>query len=224
MSALTIVFWVVVSLFCLAFLFVFRRFYPADYHTRDIAIDAMFVAIILIMGFVPQVGYISVLPWLSLTLMHLPVLLGAYLFGWKKGAVYGLVFGLTSWLEALSQGTGLNALFAFPWISIIPRFLFGLISGLIFQLIRKTPKIYKNGLVIGGTSFLLTCLHTILVFADLWLFYPTLIGGYFASGEPVISGLAYTFFGVVALGMCGEALLGAIIVPTVGLLANKIAK
>jgi uncharacterized membrane protein len=218
------VFWVLFILWLLFFLASYKKNYPTSLKAKDIATDAFFIAIIAVMGFIPQVGYISVTPWLSLTLCHLPVLIGAYLFGWKKGTLYGLAFGITSWIEALLTGTGFNALFIVPWVSVLPRVVFGFLSGLTFQLLKKTPKIDGNGVAVGVISALLTCLHTVLVFLDLYAFYPSLIGSYFASSNPVAEGVALTFLGLIGLGMVGEASLAAISVPLVGKAVRKIVQ
>jgi uncharacterized membrane protein len=222
MNYQVVVFWALALAWFFAFCFVYRRNYPSRLEAKDVALDAMFIAIILLMGFVPQVGYITLVPGLSLTLLHLPVLIGAYLFGWKKGALYGLVFGVTSWIEAMIQGTGFNVFFLYPWVSILPRLLFGAISGFCFQLLKKNPKIYGTGWVVGGISFLLTCLHTALVFADLYVFYPQEIQGLFTSGSSLINGVTFTFLAMIALGMVGEASLAAILVPSTGRMIVKV--
>lgn len=215
-------FWVLLLLWTVFFIRFYRRSAPSKIKTQDIAIDAFFLGIIILMGVVPQLGYIQVLPWLSLTLMHLPVLLGAYLYGWKKGLLLGTAFGLTSWIVALVRASGaLDVLFIYPWISVLPRMAFGLASGLLFQLLKKTPKIERNGWLVGTLSFLLTCFHTVTVFLDLYLFYPGLIGGFFTSTDLVVSGLGLTFAVAVALGMIGEATLAAIVVPLSGKAIRK---
>lgn len=214
MNTENILFWVLLALFLLLLIAFFKKSVPPTTSAQSISKDAMFIAIILLMGLVPQLGYIQVFPWLSLTLMHLPVLLGAYLYGWKKGLLYGLAFGLTSWFVALTRASGaLDVLFVYPWISVLPRLFFGFISGLLFQLVKKTPKIYRNGWAVGGLAALLSCLHTVLVFSDLYLFYPRLIQSYFSSGEPISQGIAITFLAALSLGMIGEASLAALIVP-----------
>ncbi len=184
--------------------------------THFLAIDAMFIAIIAIMGLVPQLGYLTLITGFSLTLMHIPVLIGAYLFGWKRGLLYGTAFGLTSCLMATLGGTGINAFFIYPWVSVLPRALFGLLAGVVFQLLKKTPKIYGNLAAVGGIAFLLTMCHTGLVFADLFVFYGGVMSAYFASGNSVVNGIAFTLVGVVAIGAAGEATLGAIITPLAG--------
>jgi uncharacterized membrane protein len=184
--------------------------------THLLAIDALFIAIIAIMGFVPQLGYLTIIAGLSLTLMHIPVLIGAYLFGWKRGLLYGTAFGLTSWIMATLQGTGLNALFIYPWVSVLPRALFGLLAGAVFQLLKKTPKIYGNPAAVGGIAFLLTVCHSVLVFADLFVFFGGTMSALFASSSAVMNGITFTFLAIIAAGVAGEATLGAIITPLAG--------
>jgi uncharacterized membrane protein len=117
---------------------------------------------------------------------------------------------------AALQGVGLNALFIYPWVSVLPRALFGLLAGAVFQLLKKTPKIYGNPAAVGGIAFLLTVCHSVLVFADLFVFYGGVMSALFASGSAVMNGVTFTFLAVIAVGMAGEATLGAIITPLAG--------
>ena len=55
---------------------------------------AMMIAIILLMSFTP-LGYLRT-PGLSITLLTIPVAVGAIILGPKGGAVCGLAFGATS--------------------------------------------------------------------------------------------------------------------------------
>jgi uncharacterized membrane protein len=221
----TLIFWILLLLWGVFALAFYKRSSPSKIKTHDITIDAMFLGIIILMGAVPQLGYIQILPWLSLTLLHLPVLIGAYLFGWKRGLLYGTAFGLTSWIAALTRSSGaLDLLFIYPWISVLPRMLFGLLSGLLFQVMRKMPKIDKAGWMVSVASFVLTCLHTGLVFLDLYLFYPTLIAQAFASTDPVASGVKITFALAILIGMAGEASLAAVVVPVTGRALRKVEK
>ena len=47
---------------------------------RNITIDALFLALILLFTYVPQIGYIQVMPTMAITTIHLVVLIGASLF------------------------------------------------------------------------------------------------------------------------------------------------
>ena len=184
-------------------------------------LDAVFIAIILIMTFVPYLGYIAVTPVLSFTLLHLPVLLGAALGGWKKGALLGLVFGLSSYMQALNGAAGFNALFAYPWVAVPPRFLFGLIAGIVFSFIGKVSNKRAIGLYLALACAGLTALHTALVFFDLYIFYPDTIAGLFSSTSPIATGTTLTFLLVILIGMAGEMGIAAVIIPSLYLAVTK---
>ena len=197
---------------------------PVGETIRDMVVNAMFIAIVLIMTFVPNVGYITITPLISFTLIHLPVLLAASLFGWKKGLFMGFVFGCSSYVQALTGGVaGLNLLFAHPWTAIPPRALFGLIAGIAFSLIRKLHKGGLKGLYLGLAAALLTVVHTVLVFGDLLVFFPAEVGGLLASTSPIAEGTKLTFLLVIAIGMSGEAALSAVLIPPLTLAVSKAA-
>jgi len=208
--------WIAILLWCLTFFVVLNASFKNNSSTKNLAADAMFIAIIFIMGFIPQMGYISLIPGLSLTLMHLPLLLGAMLYGCKRGLLYGFAFGITSFLQALTSGAGLNALFIYPWISILPRIIFGFLGGFLFQLLRKKPKLYTSLATQGGLCFLLSLLHTSMVFALLFLSFPKTMSNFFLSQDILVSSLGATFLIATLLGALGEAILAAILVPLFG--------
>ena len=83
---------------------------------RSMTFDAVIIALLFAMSFIPYVGFINVGPF-SLTLLHLPVLLGASLFGWKKGLLYGMVFGLLSWFRALYAASSQSSAPCGIWLS-----------------------------------------------------------------------------------------------------------
>ena len=59
----------------------------------EIAINALIVAIIAVMSFVPYVGYIGIpAVGVSITTIHVAVLIFAWMFGWKEGLVAGFSF------------------------------------------------------------------------------------------------------------------------------------
>lgn len=217
MNWATILFWALLVLLLALFLFLYSRGRRHEGTTaRTIATDGIFSAIILLLGLVPQLGYIQLFPGISLTLSHIPVLIGAALFGWKRGALYGLLFGITSLIQGAINGTGLNVLFVYPWVSIPPRVLFGLIAGLCFAPARRNPKIWRSAFLEGLVAFLMTALHTALVFGDLLVFFPEETLALLRSVEPVAQGVGFAFLGALLLGALGEATLAALIVPAVG--------
>lgn len=223
MDTIWILFWVFFALCIIGFLALVKKTFPTEIKVKSLAMDAMIIAIIVIMGLIPQVGYIMILPGLSLTLVHLPVLLGCYIGGPKKGLLYGLVFGLTSWYQAMFNMSGLNIFFIYPWISVLPRVLFGFIAGSVFSFLRKLLKGKDKFYVTSGTSFLLTVIHTALVFSCLFIFYPTEMISLFGSTQEITQGVTFFFFGVILLGAAGEALLAAILIPILGKVFKEVS-
>lgn len=220
-----IVFWVLLACLFLGYLIYVHAVTPRDDNGRSVSSmteDAIIIAIIVVMGFVPQFGYITVVPGISLTLLHLPVLIGAYRGGWKRGLFYGAAFGVTSWLQALQSGTGLNAFFVYPWVSVLPRLLFGFFAGLFFSFLEKGNKLYRNGFLVAAISFLCTILHTVLVFADLFAFYPSEMFAFFSGEGAIGEGIVVGVTLILALGCLGESVLAAIFTPLVGKALTRI--
>ena len=192
---------------------------------KDIAVDAIFVAIIVVMTFVPYVGMIT-LPFGSFTLLHLPVLLGAYLFGWRKGLVFGTAMGLCSMIKAMTTPglSPFDLLFIWPWISVLPRALFGFLSGLFFDLLHKNSKLYGNPLIVGLLSFAFTVMHTVFVFGTLFIFFPGIASGIFVGSGEILEGVVVGAVVIISIGMLGEAILAGIITPIVGKATMFVAK
>lgn len=214
-----------IAILALSLIFHFKDRFPkpdADPHYKiaSMTVDAIFIALLLVMTFVPSMGFIAITPFLSLTLMHLPVLLGASLFGWRKGLLYGFAFGVSSYVNALT-GTGFNALFAYPWVAIPPRAIFGLLAGIVFSLIGKLNKTGIKGIYLTLACFGLTILHTILVFGDLFLFHYDTVAGLMFSDQAIAARL--TFAAIIGLGMLGEALLAAVVIPPLQIAVTKAA-
>ena len=231
MSALKIVFWVVLAILIILVFYFFKTVSPKNSGEKDkkgiiaqLTKDALFLAIILIMGFVPQMGYITIMPGVSLTLSHIPVLIGCCCFGWKRGWLYGLFFGATSCIQALSNPIGFNGFFVYPWISILPRVIFGLVAGFVFDALKKLPKILKGRLGIGLAGFLMTVLHTGLVFLDLYIFYPNEITAMFHTSSTIGNGLVVGFAVAILIGALGEAILGGVITAILGPILKKLGE
>ena len=93
----------------------------------EITTLGLFIAIIFVMTFVPNIGYIQV-NILTITTIHIPVIIGSVFLGPLGGLVLGLTWGITSWLKVLTSAVSPleKALFLNPLISIVPRVLVGL--------------------------------------------------------------------------------------------------
>lgn len=135
----------------------------------SMSIDAMFLALIAIFSYVPYLGYITIGP-ISFTTMHLLVLVGALFFGKGKGALYGFFMGLFSLLVCIQYPGTVNYFFLNPFVSVLPRVLFGFLSGLFFDILRKRLNFKSFVAVSAPLCGLLTMFHTVLTLSCLYVF------------------------------------------------------
>ncbi len=193
--------------------------------TRQMTILAMFIAIIAVLGLVPNglggtIGFIKIAPNMEATIIHIPVLIGAALLGRKMGIYLGLAFGVISNIAAFLY---VSPLFYYPWVAILPRFIFGL---LIYDVTKFCIRIIKNKYVGIGVSFtLLTLLHTVMVLTMAWTSY-TMVFEYASLSEalkPFITLLVVINVPIVSLIEAGVAGVvgGAIVMRLAKYLKNK---
>lgn len=104
---------------------------------------ALLTAIIAVMTFTP-IGYLKLGP-LELTLIMVPVIIGAVTLGPAAGAFLGLVFGASSFIQCFSLsafGAILISISVFKTlvVCVVPRVLAGWLTGLIFNAVTKRQK------------------------------------------------------------------------------------
>ncbi|MGI6781975.1 MAG: ECF transporter S component [Acholeplasmataceae bacterium] len=116
-------------------------------------------AVILILALVPNVGFIQILPGVAVTIMHIPVIIGAFLLGWRENLFLGALFGLSSLLVAATRPTTpFDMAFVNPLISVLPRMLFALCAYFIARLFKKLNDIKYGKQIIFGIITLTTAL------------------------------------------------------------------
>ena len=94
-----------------------------------------FSAIILILTLVPNIGYIRV-GVASITIVHIPVLIGIMFLGVGYSLSLGLVFGLSSLIAAFMYASSpADLAFQNPIISVLPRIVFALVAFYIIRLL-----------------------------------------------------------------------------------------
>lgn len=174
---------------------------------RLITVHSMFIALIAIMGFVPFLGFVPIGAGVSITLVHVPVILAAAILSIKSATLLGLVFGVVSLLVVLTNPAPLptDLLFVNPMISILPRVLFGFITGLLFHFSRGI-KGYKNTLLISLLAFIASLLHTVLVLTFIWIYQSDILVTTFRN-------LFNFILVIISLNGFVEALLAGIVVP-----------
>lgn len=176
---------------------------------------ALLVSLELVLGFTP-LGFIAIPP-VSITTMHIPVIISAIILGPSAGAIVGLSFGLISLFKACTGASlsPINLLFS-PFASgaplysiimcIVPRILLGIIPAYInkflssFMSNKPIPAAISAG--IGSLC------HTIMVLGCMAIFFKAI-----ALKEILIT--------ILSLNGSVEILAAVIIVPAIALPVKK---
>jgi uncharacterized membrane protein len=112
---------------------------------RKIVVAGVFSALVIVLG-VTGLGFIP-LPLGAVTILQVPVIIGAILEGPVVGIFIGLLFGIFSIVQAAIAGaTPVDlAFFQHPWLAIVPRILIGPAAWLVYSLIAGKPGSTADG-------------------------------------------------------------------------------
>ena len=112
-------------------------------NVRKMTVIGVLSAISIMMSMLPFIGYIPIGPTKA-TIMHIPVIIGAIIEGPVVGATIGLIFGLTSLWNAMTQPTITSIFFLNPLV------LIGVVAYYVYQGIYKiSKKVYAAGFMAG---------------------------------------------------------------------------
>lgn len=132
--------------------------------TRKVVVTGVLGAIAVFLG-LTRLGFIPWFTGASLTIMHVPVIIGAVLEGPVVGLGIGFIFGAFSMLQAAIAPTGpADVWFTNPLISAIPRLFIGPVAWWVWHTLERWPGI---SLLIAGVAGSLT--NTILVLGAIGL-------------------------------------------------------
>lgn len=101
------------------------------FDVRKMTVVGVLGGISIILGMTP-LGFIPVGPTRA-TIMHIPVIIGAIMEGPVVGGLIGLIFGLFSVFQALTNPTPVSFVFLNPLVSVVPRVLIGITSYYVFK-------------------------------------------------------------------------------------------
>ncbi|MCI8464939.1 MAG: ECF transporter S component [Lachnospiraceae bacterium] len=191
--------------------------------TRNLVLTAAIAAIIILMAFVPYVGYINLVV-IKATLIHVPVIIGSVVLGPKKGAFLGFIFGLTSLI--INTFTPSLLSFAFSpfysggnlWslvICFLPRILAGVVPYFVYRAFMKVGgekrAVEYIALPVAGVAGALV--NTILVMNLIYVcFRPQ-----FAAAKQIAVTAVYD--GIVAIMIANgvpEAIVAAVLTLAIG--------
>lgn len=176
--------------------------------TARLTIMSLMLAILIIQTFVPGIGYIPIGP-VQATIIHLTVIIAASLFGPRTGLVMGASWGVLRMIKAAIMPDIMSIVFLNPLVSVVPRMLVGLISGLVAT--------YLDGKVKSRTKFIITgvigsLVNTITVLGAIYLFSAE---SYAEALNIPVSALIGTF--IVTIGSNGviEAITSGVLTPII---------
>lgn len=136
-------------------------------NVRKMVVVAMLSGICLFLG-LTGLGFIP-LPLFKLTILHLPVIIGAIIEGPIAGASIGFIFGLFSIYQNITTPTPMSPFFYNPLVSILPRVLIGVVSYYVYIFLRS--KLKNKRLSIGIAAICGSLTNTIGVLGSIYLIY-----------------------------------------------------
>lgn len=133
---------------------------------RKVVIAGVMGALAIFLGWT-HLGFIPWVAGAALTIMHVPVILGAVLEGPIVGTAIGLIFGLFSLLQAVLAPTGpVDVWFQNPVISVLPRLFIGVVAWLGYKALKNL----NEPLALAVAGILGTLTNTVLVLGAIGLF------------------------------------------------------
>jgi len=151
--------------------------------TRKLVITALMAATAVVLGWT-HIGFIPWFGGVSLTILHIPVVIAAIIAGPMSGLLVGLIFGVFSMIQAAVAPTGpTDVWFTNPLLAVLPRLLIGPAAWLAAQMLKKWPVV---SLGLAGAAGSLTNTGLVLGMIGIlgYLPWPVLGGIAIANGFP----------------------------------------
>ncbi len=151
--------------------------------TRKLVITALMAAIAIVLGWT-HIGFIPWFGGISLTILHIPVVIAAIIAGPISGLLVGLIFGAFSMIQAAVAPTGpTDVWFTNPLLAVLPRLFIGPAAWLVFKAFMKWPLL---ALALSGAAGSLVNTGLVLTMIGLlgYLPWPVLGGIAVVNGVP----------------------------------------
>ena len=180
---------------------------------------ALFGTIVIVQNLVPILGNIPLGP-LSITLIHITVIVAAIVLGPVQGMIIGGIWGMITFVRAFIWPTSPLAVICFtnPLISVLPRILVGAVAGYGFLWLKK-PVSERKSMILAAMAGSMT--NTLLVLGQIYLFYHNQAPRLYAVD---VRQLLPYLLGVVGTNGIPEMLLAAVTVPLSATALLKVMK
>ena len=144
--------------------------------TRNLVQLSLLIALEAVMAFTP-LGFIMNPP-ISITILHIPVIIGAILMGPTYGGILGGAFGVLAMIKATFFAASPADILFSPFHSgapvqslvmcVVPRILLGVFAALLYRALKKG---IGDIPALAASSILATLLHSLMVLGSMWLFF-----------------------------------------------------
>lgn len=193
---------------------------------QQLVLTALFTAIIILMAFVPFLGYINLVV-IKATLLHIPVIIGSIILGPKKGGFLGFIFGATSLINNTFNPSLLSFAFS-PFYSVgeiggdfwsivicfVPRILVGIVPYFVYTGVKNLLK-YRKGsdfIALPVASVIGSLTNTLLVMNLIYFCF----ANEFAAAQNVALNAVYgSILGLIAANGIPEAIVAAVLCTAV---------
>lgn len=193
-------------------------------NVRKMVVISMLSGICIFLG-LTGLGFIP-LPLFKLTILHLPVIIGAIIEGPVVGGSIGLIFGLFSIYQNITAPTPMSPFFYNPLVSVLPRILIGVISYYIYKIIRVKVKNIKVSISIAAICGSL--INTIGVLGTIYLVYfkdyATVLMEKGTITTNSMSAVTTALLTVIGTNGIAEAILSAVVVTPIVIAIFKMQK
>lgn len=183
--------------------------------TRQIAVIGMLSAVSILLG---STGYGFIpLPMAKATIMQIPVIIGAILEGPVVGISVGLIFGLFSIFQNLTNPNILSFAFLNPLVSVLPRMLIGVTTYYAY----KIPVIRHEAVRIGTAAVVGALTNTVGVLSAIYFIY----AAQYAQAKGIaVNTAAKVIYGVALTNGIPEAVVAVIITIPAVLAVKKVIR
>lgn len=189
--------------------------------TLKLTVYALFLAIMLVMGLVPGLGFIPT-PVAGIVIIQVPVILASYFLGYKGGMFFGLVFGITSIINCFIQpdvfaaiimnAGGIKTIGLMIICLVIPRVLIGLTTRATYDLISRFDM--TRLLSMGLSAFIGTLTNTVFFLGAFYMFArEACMIGFGAANEKALFDM---MLGVVTFNGVIEAVTSVVLCTAIG--------
>ncbi len=174
---------------------------------RNLVGVALLVAIVVVLQFLG--GGIK-LGMFSISLVLVPIVVGAALYGWKSGTLLGACFGLAVLMSGDAAAFMVVDPLATVLVVLVKGGACGLAAGLVYQFLER----YNNTLAVFAAAFICPVVNTGVFLLGCWLFFLPTVSEW-ASAFGFADAASYMFLGLAGGNFLTELVVNMVLAPVI---------